>query len=437
MKPPFRPTGPAAFGAMACALCIGAAAPAWAGAFYIQEQSVKGLGRAYSGEAADTGAESLWWNPASIAGVEGVEVATGAHAVLIDARDDDAGSTISRPFQPTAPVGGQPRAYNPIVFGVVPNTAVAWRINDRIAVGFAVDAPFNFTTKYDPTSFARYDGEKSLLFSIDLQPTVSFRVNRYVDLGVGFDAQYLEATLSNAIPNLSPLLPDGQQKLTGDGWNYGYVVGAQLHPAERISVGVSYRSSIKHDLSGRVTADVLPLTPYAQTLDTAARAAFSTPWIATLGVRWRATDRLTLDAQAQHLGWSEFDRITVSYVGGGSVTPENYRDTTTLALGVEYAVNPQWTMRTGAQYDPTPTNPLTRSVRVPDSDRFLVSIGSTVRPAPRLSLDASVGWIDFFGARVNSNTDALAGTPLVTPVSTQGSVMGSGVLLSAGARMTF
>jgi len=38
---------------------IGMAQPASAGAFYLQEQSVKAAGRAFSGEAADQGAESL------------------------------------------------------------------------------------------------------------------------------------------------------------------------------------------------------------------------------------------------------------------------------------------------------------------------------------------------------------------------------------------
>ncbi|WP_233244627.1 outer membrane protein transport protein, partial [Caulobacter sp. HMWF009] len=44
-----------------------AATQASASAFYLQEQSVRGSGRAYSGEVADRGAASLWWNPAAIA----------------------------------------------------------------------------------------------------------------------------------------------------------------------------------------------------------------------------------------------------------------------------------------------------------------------------------------------------------------------------------
>jgi long-chain fatty acid transport protein len=49
----------------------GLASPALAGGFYLQDQSTKASGRAFSGEVADTGAESLWWNPASIAGMTG------------------------------------------------------------------------------------------------------------------------------------------------------------------------------------------------------------------------------------------------------------------------------------------------------------------------------------------------------------------------------
>src|SRR5689334_21594998 len=51
-------------------LALAAATQASASAFYLQEQSVRGTGRAYSGEVADKGVGSLWWNPAAIAGIE-------------------------------------------------------------------------------------------------------------------------------------------------------------------------------------------------------------------------------------------------------------------------------------------------------------------------------------------------------------------------------
>ena len=416
---------------------VAAATPAAAGGFYLQEQSVRGLGRAYSGEASDTGATSLWWNPAAIAQVQGVEIANGAHAILTSVKSTDAGSTLNRPGQAAAPVGGDPRVYNPVLFGVVPNGDVAWRINDHLAIGLAVSSPFNFITKNPTSSWARYEGEKSLLFNLDIQPTLAVHVNRYLDLGVGFDAQYIDATLTNALPNLSPLLPDGQQALSGDGWDYGYVVGAQVHPTDRFTIGLSYRSGIKHDLDGTVQVTALQGTPAALTLDTAATANFRTPWIATLGGRWQATSRLALSAQVQHFGWSDFDAIRVTYAGATQATPQNYRDTTSAAVGADYLVNRRLTVRAGVQYDPTPTPNDGRTVRVPDSDRFLFSAGTTIKPSERLSLDFAAGYVDFEGAHVNSRADAFAGTAAYTPVNMQGDVTGEGVILSAGARLNF
>ncbi len=70
-----------------------AASQASAAAFYLQEQSVRGAGRAYSGEVADRGAASLWWNPASIAGLDKNEIYGGVHLAQVDSRS----TTAARP----------------------------------------------------------------------------------------------------------------------------------------------------------------------------------------------------------------------------------------------------------------------------------------------------------------------------------------------------
>jgi long-chain fatty acid transport protein len=89
------------------------ATTASAAAFYIQEQSVVGLGRAYSGEAADLGADSLWWNPASIAGISHSEIYAGLQGELAQGDETNQGSSITRPGQAPAPVGGSSSAFKP------------------------------------------------------------------------------------------------------------------------------------------------------------------------------------------------------------------------------------------------------------------------------------------------------------------------------------
>ncbi|HUH23332.1 MAG TPA: outer membrane protein transport protein, partial [Brevundimonas sp.] len=115
-------------------LMASVAAPAFAGSFYLQEQSVRGAGRAYSGEAADRGVGSMWWNPAAIAR-SGREVSVGMHGIRIDSEVKNNGSYVTYPGGADVPVVN-PRntTVDPIESGLVPNFAFATPVGDRFAV---------------------------------------------------------------------------------------------------------------------------------------------------------------------------------------------------------------------------------------------------------------------------------------------------------------
>ena len=417
------------------------ASQASAAAFYLQEQSVRGAGRAYSGEVADRGAASLWWNPASIAGIKTNEIYGGLNVVQVDSQVNDAGSTLTRPIPPaglTTPVGGEPRSGGPINNGIVPNFAGAFRINDNLAVGLTIAAPYNFTTDYDSHSWTRYDALKSSLTTIDVNGSVAYRVNDMFDVGVGVSAQYTDAELTSALPNLSPLLPDGSSSLKGEGnWDYGWNVGAQFHASSNLTIGASYRSEIKHELDGKVLVAGLLGPLAAANVNTKGVAKITTPWMANIGARWQVNDKTTLNASVSRIGWSEFDKIVVTYTGGGSVSPQNYKDTTTVAVGVDYDVSPKLTLRAGVQYDPTPTPDVGRSARVPDGDRMLYAVGSTWQATDSLKWDAALSYISFDDTKINRTETIYPGTAAATTLNLKGDVGGSAVVLSSGLRWSF
>jgi long-chain fatty acid transport protein len=418
-----------------------AASQASAAAFYLQEQSVRGAGRAYSGEVADRGAASLWWNPASIAGLDKNEIYGGVHLVQVDSQVNDRGSTLTRPVIPgglTTSVGGDHIAGGPINNGVVPNFAGAFRINDKLAVGLTVAAPYNFTTDYNSNSWTRYDALKSNLTTIDVNGSVAYRVNDMLDLGVGVSAQYTDAELSSALPNLSPALPDGASSLKGEGnWDYGWNVGAQFHASPALTIGASYRSKIEHELDGKVLVTGL-LGPLAgANVNTDGVAKITTPWMANLGARWQVNDKTTLNASVSRIGWSEFDKIVVTYPNGGSVSQQNYKDTTTVAAGVDYDVNQKLTLRAGVQYDPTPTPDVGRTARVPDGDRMLYAVGSTWKATDSILWDAAVSYINFDDTQISRTDTLYAGTAAATTLNMKGDVGGSAVVLSTGLRWSF
>ena len=418
-------------------LALAAASQAAASAFYLQEQSVRGSGRAYSGEVADKGVGSLWWNPASIAGVARSEAYFGLNAIQVDSKATNTGSTITRPVPPaglTTPVGGANIAFDPINDGIVPNLGGAWKLNDKLSLGLSVAAPYNFTTEYNPDSWTRYDALKSQLRTVNVDGVVAYRVNDMLDLGVGVTAMYADAELTNALPNISPLQPDGAQSLKGDGWAYGYTVGAQLHPSKNLTIGASYRSKLDHKLDGTVkVSGLLAPIPATNNFTVDGQAKISLPWIANLGARWAVNDQWTLNGSISRVGWSEFDAIRVAFAGGGSTSAQDYKDITTYAAGVDYQASPRLTLRAGVQYDPTPTPDVGRTARVPDGDRMMYATGATWAATETLKLDAALSYIAFDKSQIN-RTDVTATS---STVRLRGDVEGSAVVLAAGARFSF
>jgi long-chain fatty acid transport protein len=416
-------------------LALAVATPSFAGSYYLQEQSARAAGRAYSGEGADRGVGSLWWNPAAIAR-SGREVTFSVHGLALNSTVHNAGSAMVYPGGATLPIQGKSLNNNPIESGIVPNFAVAVPVGDRFAVGLSLSAPYNFTTKYTGDSFARYDALTSELRSVNVGLTGAMQVTDWLDVGVGIDAQYVKAKLTSALPNLSPALPGGTSSLEGDGWDYGWNAGAQAHFG-RLDLGLSYRSKIEHELDGQVNIAGLLGPIAAGNVSTDGVASFNTPWFATASVRYAVTDKLTLNAQVNRIGWSEFDAIRVAYGTGGDVIVQDYKDVTTGAVGFDYAASDRLTVRGGVAYDPTPTRDSERTARIPDADRWLVSVGASAKATDKVTVDMGLTYIAFSDSDIHSDRTFYPGTAAATTAQLRGTAEGGGVVASAGIRYAF
>ncbi|WP_322963393.1 OmpP1/FadL family transporter [Sphingomonas fuzhouensis] len=406
-------------------------------AFYLQEQSARAQGRAFSGEGADTGASSLWWNPAAIAGMERGEAALSASAIIPKGDVVDTGTLIRRPGQTFQPVGGNRVSSDPINRGIVPSGAVAYPLNDRVAVGLAVTSPYSFTTEYGANSWARYSARKTELRTIDIQPSVGVALLDWLRVGGALNVEYTKAELGNSLPNLSSALPDGFQRLKGDGWDLGWTAGVQLHN-DWATVGISYKSRIKHQLKGSLEVGGLlgPLAGQNRTINDAT-AEFYTPAQIIVSGRFRATDKLTLNAQAVRFTWADFDAIRLGAPINQAI-PENYKNSFSLAGGFDYAANDRLTLRAGVQRGITPTQNGNRDARVPDANRWNYSVGGSYKVTPRFTLDSAVSYIDFANASIDRRTAAYAGTAVQTPILTSGQVQNARAFVaSVGGRFSF
>jgi long-chain fatty acid transport protein len=415
------------------AATAGFAGAAHAQAFYLQEQSARGAGRAFSGEVADTGAASLWWNPAAIADAERVEVNLNAAAILPRGEVVDTGTRIQRPGgQPFTAIGGDSNSRNPINNGVLPSGAIALPLGHRIALGLAVTSPYSFTTDYSSSSWARYSADKTRLRTVDIQPSIAVSVTDWLRVGAAANVEYTDATLSNALPNVAASFGDGRQELKGDGWDVGWSAGFQMH-SDRVTAGFSYKSAIRHKLKGDLTVSGLvgPLQRSNVALSNV-EADFYTPAQEIAGLRWRATDRLTLNGQVVHYNWDKFDAIRLGAPLNQAI-PENYRESWSYAGGVDYMVSQALTLRAGVQRATTPTQNGQRDARVPDSNRWNFGAGGSYAVTRNIVLDAAANYVDFADASIDKATIAAGSTIL-----TQGQLRNArAFVFSLGGRVQF
>ena len=371
----------------ALALLAGAQ-PADAAGFYIKEQSVTGLGRAFAGESAiSEDASTIFFNPAGMTRLQGPEASAGVHLLVPRADLENRGSTSTARTAigaVTRPIGGGDGG-NPYDPTPVPNAYFAYPLMDRdLWVGLGVSAPFGLANKYNADWFGRYDSIETELLTINIAPSVAYKVLDWVSIGGGIDIQYADAKLTNAI--FAGPAGDVISNLEGNDWSVGYNVGVLFEPLPTTRIGVHYRSRIDHTLDGDVklnrTGASLSNLPGTADLDL--------PDIIAVGFTHDVTPDLTLMAEYNWYGWSSFKEIRVKRSGlADQVVTQNYDDTFSVAVGAQYKLNEAWTVRSGFQYDETPTVNGFRSTRTPDGDRYWLSAGLSYDVSDNFTVDVA------------------------------------------------
>lgn len=365
-------------------ICMGSYTVHAAG-FYIQEQSVSGLGNAYAGQVATArDASVVYYNPAGMTKLSGSHINVGTQILAPSAHLKDTGSSAAFGGV-TGGSGGNPYSVTPI-----PNLHISHEVvENKFWLGLAVSAPFGLSNKYKDGWFGRFDSTETTLRTIDFQPSFAVKVNDKVSFGGGINIQHADVDLKKVINQGAG---ERNSTLEGDAVTFGFNVGVLYEPIEGTAFGAHYRSGIHHDVGGRVIID----NNGAVTSNVAANAELDLPEIAQFGVNHRVNDKLSLQAGATWFGWNSFEEIRVLNAAGGLIanTTQNYQSTWAFAVGGEYALNDQWTLRAGYQFDETPTTDEYRTTLTPDGDRHWVSTGATYKYNDKINIDLAATYVD-------------------------------------------
>lgn len=392
---------------MSCVIIMGTQAFGAGLALYEHSSRAVALGGAFVAQADDPSA--LYYNPAGITSLDGIQVM--------------AGCSIITPYLTITDTGGKSEDAVTNTF-LPPHLYVTYKLNDRFSFGLGMFSPFGLATEFDENWEGRYNSYLASLNSVNMNPNIAVKIIDSLSVAMGCSVQYMtvkfkqkirpadviranESNIKMGIAQSYGLDPDSveadqayqvnflnnaaalgdiNQELEGDHIDMGFNIAVHYQPADRLSFGITYRSPIDQDLDGDAyydnVSDIPGVFNFSDVFYNASCSAkLSLPDFLTMGAAYKATENLTLEADAWLTRWSRYKNLPL-FIGNGlgdRTEQKNYDDTWSFRLGAEYKFSDTWTGRLGYAYDPSPVPDETVDYMLPDSDRHLFSIGTGFR----------------------------------------------------------
>nr|WP_199067717.1 OmpP1/FadL family transporter [Chromobacterium sp. ASV5] len=434
-----------------------ASTQAAASGYQFGSQSVSGQGTAHANGAEANDPSTIFANPAGLSRLEGTQFSTGITLVVPHSEYTDSGSsTVSLPGSPShATGGGNGGTFAPKAVAA-PTFYLSSKINDKITAGIGVFVPYGAKMDYGFDWAGRYALKSVNLQSLNINPSIAFKLDDRHSFGFGVSAQYMSATLEQMADASSGLnasvygaayskalslgLPastadvvaknavaaagikgDGLAHVEGNDWGFGWNIGYMFQLNENTRFGLAYRSSVKQSLQGSSTWTFdnvsgaiagSPLTPAqlakskhpnaSASVDITTPETFSANFFHQLDPRWAVMGDVTWVGNSQ-LKNIDIKQSTVNGTAQGDmVIHQNWKDTWRVSFGANYQLNDAWLLRGGLAWEQSPVqNDQDRHPAIPDSDRLWLSFGANYKINKQSSVDLAYSFIDFKNANVN------------------------------------
>ena len=377
--------------------CLGIAAmmvtvAAFGGGFQLNEHGARAMAQAGAFAARASDASAIYFNPAGLAFQTQGEIYLGTtfimpkvtfYGPISDANDpaiQNASKMVSQTFTPI-------------------NLYATYPATEDLHVGLGVMNPYGLGTEWDPTWVGKYITTKVDLQSFYYTPTVAYKLSDKLAVGAGLDIVTGTVKLQQAlnVVNTDTRVTIDMKTKTAYGFNVG--IQYKINPEWRF--GASYRSAVKMDASGTATFD--PQFPLAalNVVNDDVTSSLKLPATAFVGLSYKATPQLELEADYQFIGWSSYKQLEIDFKNDPTkniTSPKNYSDTYIIRVGGEYTMD-AFQFRAGYLYDHSPVSAAYVEPLLPDANRNGVNVGLGYRITNQISVDVSYMFLKFDQAK--------------------------------------
>lgn len=271
--------------------------------FRLPDQDAFATARGEAFAATADNASAIYYNPAGIRQLEGHNIRAGVYGLYLDPTYD---SPNGRSFD------------NDENWAAVPQVFYAYSPEKLpVSFGFGAYAPYGLASSWPQDTGFRTVGTKGSLQYITLNPVAAVSVLKNLSIAAGLTVNYADLSLEQGM--FWPAQDYDKFRFKGNGWDVGYNLGILFKPHEKVSLGVSFRSSTEIDLGGQTeyynkvdlplpTGGAIPAFP-RQKVDSTAEYPF--PLNAIFGVSFRPTPKWNLEFNADYADWSAIDVVTI------------------------------------------------------------------------------------------------------------------------------
>lgn len=312
--------------------------------FQPQGATAAGQGNAFVAQADD--ASAIHYNPAGLSQVEGVQAVFGT-ALLggsikyksptgIDTRGDFGGSIAFPPPSHT-------------YFSANLRT-LGWDSLSNVTVGLGLTSPFGLNTRYPVDGPFNTAVTSATLPLIDIKPTVAYKVNDDLALGVSADIYTFASFLGEGHVEQrqvgSGAFAGASVELNGKGTGAGVTASLLYTPLRNndgkplASIGLVYRSQAVLPLNGSL------LVNGSKVSDVSTNLVLPQMYTGAMAI-WpvRTSEReWKLELDVEYVGWKSNRDLDLHLSSGGVIPqPQQWKTVPVVAIGTEYKwLNPGW-----------------------------------------------------------------------------------------------
>lgn len=315
---------------------------------------------------------AVYYNPAGISQLSGVNARVGGYGILIRDRFENGSTSVSTKEK----LQGIPQLF---VTAELPHTPLTLGLGLYSPYGLALEWRENAPFLTSPTI-----PKKGQIEYLTINPVLAWKPHKTLSISAGPTLNHAESEL-----RFTPFGAPNNVRFRGRDEDIGFNAGILWQPLKKHSFGVSYRSQTTMDFTGHADTFIPSALP-GPVNGEPANASFAFPQNIAFGYSFRPNKKWNLEVNADWTDWSRLNTVTLnqSVLHQSTPLPLNWHSSWFYEFGATRYFKHGWHLSGGYIYSENSVPNSMFNPIIPDSDRQIFSVG-VGRKYKHISWDAT------------------------------------------------